>query len=578
MLIFTKRSLKMSWFLAGIVILASIFRIALLDKIPTGISNDELDYILNAKSVYLQGSDISNTWNPFSLTTPSSSFPQAEIAPLVMALFVGILPLSLFLSKLSYALVSVATVVLIYLIAKKLFDQKVALISGLVACINPWLIFFGRTAYDTPLAIFFFLCALYVLLITKRWHLLFAFPFFLLGFYAYIGTKLILIPFVALTSYYSWRFVNNKKYSKQYLILAAFCVALFFVYAGQAILFSNNRVSEISSPFMSSITSDVDYQRKQSVDTPLNEVFSNKFTVFADYSIEKYFNTFSPNFLFLSGDSKPQFTLWEHGVFYVVDAIFIILGFYHLLKRHRKEGLLICSLVLIAPLPSVVSNVGNSYAIRSMLMAPLLLIIIGIGIKNSFDVFKPRLKLVLGFVVVLIYIVQLANFLNIYLLRNPIYNSESFNFSARELVRYLFLPHQNKNIYVVNGDPKTPIKHYLFYRNMLDTEVLNGIEEMYKTKKYKIGNINFINCQQIPANLEGDILIYELGSKCKNLDFSKHIAIGQLKDSGAIYNIVNDNVCSNFELRRFVGNVKFNDLDIEKLSDKDFCEKFVIEN
>ncbi len=574
---FIQKIRNISWYFVGLLVIACIFRIALLGNVPTGVSNDELDYILNAKSVFLQQSDISNTWNPLSLTTPQSSFPQAEIAPLLMAPFIGLFPLSLFLSKLSYALISIGTIIIIYLIAKRLFDQKIAFIAGLAASINPWLIFFGRTAYDTPLAIFFYLCALYVLLITKKWHILLAFPLFFLGFYSYIGTKLILIPFAAISVYYSWRFINNKKYAKQYLIVIALCIAIIFSYAIQTLTAGKNRVSEISSPYMPSIATTVDYQRKQSLDTPLNGFFSNKFTVFVDYSIEKYINTFSPNFLFLSGDAKPQFSLWEHGVFYIIDAIFIIIGLYFLFKRNQKEALLFCALILLAPLPSLISNVGTSYAIRSMLMAPLLLIVVGIGIKSLLDTTKPHLlKTLTIWCILIFYFFQLFNFLNIYILRNPIYNSESFNFSSRELVKYLTLSHQNKIIYVVNGDPKTPLKHYLFYTNSLDKTMLNKIEHMYKDKKYQIDNIQFITCDQIPRNLENNLLIYESSSKCRNVPKGNSLSIAQLSDSGSIHNIVNDTVCTNYNLQRYISGLKYTDMNIENLSERQFCEKFIV--
>lgn len=566
-----------SWYFIGLLIAACLFRIFLLGNVPTGVSNDELDYILNAKSVFLQQSDISNTWNPFSLTTPKSSFPQAEIAPLIMALPIGILPLSLFFSKLSYALISIGTIIIIYLIAKRLFDQKVAVIAGLIASVNPWLIFFGRTAYDTPLAIFFYLFALYILLVARKWYILVAFPLFLLGFYSYIGTKLILIPFVAITSYYSWRFINNKKYTKQYLILATLCLMLLFSYIIQTFTSGKNRVSEISNPFMPSITTTVDYQRKQSLDTPFNGIFSNKFTVFTDYSIEKYINTFSPNFLFLSGDAKPQFSLWEHGVFYLIDGFFIIIGLYFLFKKYKKEAVLFSSLLLLAPLPSLISNVGTSYAIRSMLMAPLLLILAGMGVKYIIDTVKPKtFKTLTVCLIIIFYLFQILNFLNIYLLRNPIYNSESFNFSSRELAKYLSLTHQNKNIYVVNGDPKSPLKHYLFYTNSLNRKMLGDIALMYKNKKYQIGNIHFITCQQIPNNLGSDLLIYESSSRCKNLPGGKLLSIGQLSDSGSIQDIVNDTACSKHNLKQYISGLSFTDLNIEKQTEKEFCEKYII--
>lgn len=140
-----------------IFFLSLLVRIVFLDRIPSGITNDEMGYILNAKSVFLSGSDISHTWNPFTFTIPKSGNFQAEIAPLVTFWLIGPLPLSMFTSKLIYVLFGAGTVGLLYLITKKMIGDKEAFIVGLVGAFNPWLIFFGRSAYDTPLAIFFFL-------------------------------------------------------------------------------------------------------------------------------------------------------------------------------------------------------------------------------------------------------------------------------------------------------------------------------------------------------------------------------------------------------------------------------------
>jgi len=564
--------------LIGVIILAAIFRILWLDKVPGGLSNDELDYILNAKAVFLQGSDISNTWNPLTLTTPKSSFPQAEIMPLVTFIAIGSLPLSLFYSKLIYSVISIGIVILLYLIAKKLIGEKEAIIVGIIASINPWLLFFGRTAYDAPNAVFFYLFGMYVLLIARGWKLLLAFPFFFLGFYSYIGTKLLLIPFATITIFYSWHFINKRNFKKQYVFLFSSCTLLLVVFA-LSVFFSNGvRTSEISNPGMEQIIQTTNNQRRLSIQTPLTNVFSNKYVVFTNFSLEKYINVFSPNFLFLHGDSKALFTLWEHGVFYLTDMFFLIIGLYFLFVKKRSVALLLFALILIAPFPAVISNVGVTYAIRAFLLGPLFLIFIGYGIFSIIFLKRgTRYRITISTAIIILYGVQLLNFSNIYFFRNPIYNSESFNFSSRVLMKYLSLQPSGQDAFVVNGNPITPFKQYLFYENVYTRKNTKEIAEMYRRNKFSLNNIHFITCEEVMDIPISSLLVYESGTKCKNIPKdNNNLVIAQLGDSGAIYHIRNDRVCNKYYLSSYISGITFSDLSIEGLAEKRFCEKYIV--
>src|SRR5258706_935238 len=361
-----------------IIALAFSARVIFLDRIPSGVSTDEIDYILTAKSVFLSGSDISHTWNPFSLTTPQSSFPQAELPPLVTFWLIGPLPLGLFTSKIVYSLFSTGIVGLLMLIVKKLIGEKEAILVGLVGSLNPLLIFFGRIVYEVYIAVFFLLLAFYILLTFKKWKIFLAFPSFILAFYCYIGMKLILLPFAAVIIYFAWS--QNKKYKKQYIFLFIACIILFAFYIYSSLHTPGVRLNELASPNMSSITGVVNDERRLSVKSPLTAIFSNKYIIFFKYSISKYLNAFSPNLLFLNGDGEQRFSVWIHGLFYYLDAIFLIIGSAVLFARKRSVFTLLLALSLIAPIPSVISSVGNSYAVRSMLLAPIFIILIGVGI------------------------------------------------------------------------------------------------------------------------------------------------------------------------------------------------------
>ncbi len=547
-----------------ILLIAFLMRVLFLDRVPTGVSNDEMDYLLNAKSLWLSGSDISQTWNPLSLTAPKSSFPQGEIAPLVTFWLVGILPLSLLTSKLVYALIATGTVWLLIVISQKLIGEYEAYIIGAVGAINPWLIFFGRTAYDTPLAIFFYLLGFYMLLSAKKWKILFAIIPFLLGFYAYIGTKLIFLPFIFITTFYAWK--SNMKDTKQYGILVGVCAFFFVIYTVSALHGSATRIHEIANPQMDSIRAVVNSERRLSIQSPLTALFSNKYIVFAKYAIEKYANAFSPNFLFLSGDGKSLFTLWYHGSFYILDAIFMLIGWAVLFAKYRRVLYLLIALTIIAPIPSVMSTVGSSYAIRSMLLAPILIVMLGVGVAYAIKN-KPVVQVsLLG-----IYLLLVLNFLHIYFLRNPLYNSESFNFSSRVLAKYLSL--QDRPVYVINGDATTPYKQYLFYNNALTKGSASTVANAYKKKEFVIKTIHFITCNQTNEIKAGSIIVFD---QCKKIPVSKNEkTIAQLSDAGKIYTIQNDKLCLNYALSSYPQHITFADLQIETLSIKNFCEKYI---
>lgn len=557
---------KISLSLIFIILLSFLLRFIWLDRVPVGLSNDELDYVLNAKALFFTGSDISGTWKPLSFTAPTSSFPKSEITPLITFLSIGPLSLSLILSKLIYVFVATGTVVVIYLITERLIGKKEAVAVGLVASINPWLIFLGRTAYDSPLAIFFFLVAFYVLLIAKSRKIFWSFPFLFVAFFSYLGTKLIFVPFVLTIIFFSWFVLNKKRYKKEYLILTFLCLSLFAF--GIFGLKTQSRTSEILTPQSSLITQLTNEERRTSIQTPLT-ILSNKYFVFVKYSMEKYMRAFSPEFLFLYGDPKGQFSLWKHGAFYYIDALLLIVGMCLLFQKNKKILLLLSAIALISPIPSALSNVGLSFVIRSFLLCPILLIFIGTGVTYFTNLKNNKVTALL----LLVYFLLFLNFVNIYLFRNPIYNSESFSLSGRVLAKYLSL--QKNPVYVVNGDPKTPFKEYLFYTNSYNRSNTKDVARDFQTGNYSYKNLHFITCNNADEAKNG-ILIYD-DSNCKKINKSTNtLTIAQLGDAGGIYTIQNDTTCSQYKLGRYPYGIVLSDFSIENLSIQRFCEKFII--
>jgi hypothetical protein len=173
-----------------------------------------------------------------------------------------------------------------------------------------------------------------------------------------------------------------------------------------------------------------------------------------------------------------------------------------------------------------------------------------------------------------VYLFSFLNFVHIYFLRNPIYNAESFAFSSRVVSKYVAL--QKDAVYVVNSNPKTPLKQYLFYTNSLTKETTNTIARMYKDHDYTYKNIHFISCNTA-ASIPAGSIILSSELNCKNVPKSTDILnVVQLSDAGTIYTIQHDTLCSTYTLKRYPSNLTFSNLSIEQLSIKDFCETFIV--
>jgi hypothetical protein len=180
----------------------------------------------------------------------------------------------------------------------------------------------------------------------------------------------------------------------------------------------------------------------------------------------------------------------------------------------------------------------------------------------------------------LLYAIQLFNFINIYFFRNPIYNSEAYNLSSRLLSNYISLAQKHgTKIIVISDSPKNNFKHYLFETNSYNRETALHIRSLYQENKFEFRNAKFTRCENGLALPAGTTVITDAVSECKAVKPSPgkaNLIIPLLADSGAIYNIYTDSVCKKYFLRKYPANFSFSDFSVENLSEKRFCEKFIV--
>lgn len=567
---FKEKSIAIPIFL--ILIIASFFRLLWLDRVPPAISGDELTYVLTVKSVALTGYDLKGVWSiPEALLfVYPEKFPQAELSYFLLYPIVGFTNFSLLTTRITYSILSTLTVFLIYLLTRQLFGTKVAIIAGLIAAVNPWLIYVGRTTYEMVPSPFFYLLGIWLLLKVHGTKILLTFPIFLLAFYSYIATKVSFLPVVFASSIYAY-FYNKKKFGKHFILLCALStlIVIFFFFSLSS-SGKSGRTGELFTPFSEDISQEVNEFRKNSMSPQAaSTLFENKLTNFSRIAISKVINVFSFNYLFLNGD---QFiSIHKHGLFYYLDLILLMAGGAFMYFKKRKEFLLLGFLIFASILPQVFYKTRiDIFTPHLALFAPLLIIPIAYGASKVLEV-KNKL---IPFFFVILYILSVLNFSHIYFFEFPLIGH--FDFATRVLSKYISLAKaEGKGIVIYAKVPEDSFKKYIYYSDNLNKDSIGEIKKAILSKDYSLRGVRFLSCGQIPKSPDVKIIsIYQSGICEVPEGNDPYVKISDMIDNGQIYRIYNDSTCKKYTLKPYASRMNISDFSVEQLSEEKFCQTF----
>jgi len=339
-----------------IIAFTFVSRAAFLDKFPIGITHDELNYIISAKSLFWDKSFAPGT-APSILPTKMSNYTVtvAEVPTFILSAIIGPFPLSLFTGRIVGAILSTITAILLYFLTKRITDNdKAALISSLLFAINPWGFLMGRSIFEVNFYIVFFLLGLLILIKQQNWKIFYSLPFFLLGFLSYIGGQISFLIFICISLLYHYLYTPKKQSKKIVYVTYAAIVFLFFLSYLYLVLHNQTftaRGKEIFTPFSQEIVHTVDSERKLSLEK-YKSIFINKGSVYLSSIEQKYLTAFSPNNLFTKGETRVAFSFQKHGTFYVIDAFFMLIGACYLFSLNKKKFALVIGIIGTAlPLP-----------------------------------------------------------------------------------------------------------------------------------------------------------------------------------------------------------------------------------
>lgn len=478
-----------------LILCVSIFlRFYNLGAIPSGLTNDEAGAIYNSYSIWKTGYDVTGKFLPLSINLDNSFSPVYIYSN---APFVGILGLSIFSGRLLFAFCGICTTILLFFLTKKLFkNTKIAILSMLVIAVSPWHLQISRSVYDATIALFFILFTIYIFISkAKNGNILWSLPTFILAFYSYHATKIYLFFLIPVLIFLYWQYLIHRKKELFIFIMSAFIIFFSFLFVFKTQNVTREDVFLVND--IKSATMIVNWEReKNTAPIFLRNLLSNKPLYFLRVVRENYLEAFSPQFLFLYGETGGLSGIYGtlfRGTMYIIELPLLILGFIFLLslKDKKIKYLLLCS-ILIAPLPSAFT-IDKTYVMRSIMLLPFLSIVVGCGIYYLLFSLK-KLNTIIKVLIVISFIswycFLVVEYLYQYHFRYNIYGAESWFRSSRDLAEYIGNNKEEfRNIYVVNPGNMFLFQYGIY--NKIRPEVIQKAWNSQSPKK--IENVWFIS-------------------------------------------------------------------------------------
>lgn len=544
-------------------VVAFIGKVVYMDKFPPGMSHDELELALSAKTILKNGADASGIKFPQFLIASKLESGATGLVSLILAPIFAFADLNMLNIRIVYLIVGLLTALFTAGVVNNFTNFKIAVITFVVSLFMPWMFIYSRMALAAPFALLFMLVGIFVMLSQNGWKVFYSLPFFAISMFSYYGA-MPTIPLVVLVL--AIIHATNKTQLKINLLLIISIVLCLF---GFILISKHNPESVLSTRSVEVKLLDLDQQsgavdeiRKQSIDSPINNLFVNKPLLLLEDLTNVYLGAFSINNLFVNGDTRAAYDLGRHGLLYYIDAILIVLGIVALYKFDKKLGLLLGAMALLGPIGSALNKVEHSYVFRSYPLIFVFTVLISLGVWYVYQLLTKRTRNLFILVFGIIYILFFVRFVHFYDFNYSVRQAENHNLTERLLVNYLMRETKEMDVYV--SSPRQITNQYAFFAK--DYDSLAGI----MSGQYVINNHSLkTGCPEI---FDEGIVIEEFADCAAN---EARMLIQDQKDAGYVYGIINGSLCNIDDQDSYKRVSLIADYEIEDLSDADFCNRWI---
>ncbi len=517
----------------ALICLTLFLRLYQLGNIPNGFANDEGAVAYQSYSILKTGKD---TWGKSFPTTSFRDFGEylPPFAVYAIVPFIKLIGLTVFATRLPFALTAVIAIFPIYALSKELFNnKKIALLSCFLFAISPFNIGWSRFIFEGNFGMLFYLLGItFLVFAKKKSHFLpFSALFFGLTFTTYhiyyfltpLTAAILAIPLIS-------KFAKSKRDT-----LITIIISIVFVAYALAIVASGSgreRFRQVS--IFQNQNSLINLNSRQSYcgkSTPqiICRIFFNKAeTYLFDYSYN-YFSHFSPTFLSLDGTFLRQAILPKHGLIYPFELPFLFIAAFFLIKNFTYQSYVLVGLLLIYPLANSFTGVGEISRISQIM--PIFPILSSYGIFTTIQKLRPIFRGMLSIFLVSFAVFNIVSFLLNYFLIFPRTNGYFDSDAYVKLFKKISVDKTKyKNFYITRdyegNSPEYQARIFLpIPPNTFQDSTRNEFE-VKKPQNYidykRLDNYYFFsNMQDISPN-PGDLVVinYNQASVAKKIDFT----------------------------------------------------------
>ncbi|MBK1810391.1 glycosyltransferase family 39 protein [Clostridium sp. YIM B02505] len=447
--------LKENWKVVSLIVIGIVVRIIYLGIVPGGINQDEAFAGYEAYSLLRYGIDSSGYHLPVYFVSWGSG--MNVLNSYLMIPFIMLFGLETWVIRLPQVLVGCASLPVFYLLLKKVFGEKTALIGLFILTISPWHIMMTRWGLESNLAPGFLLFGLYffILGIENNKYMILSALFYGLGLYTYaaIWTVTALIIMISIV-YYCY---SNRPRVNRYLMISLVILIVFAIPLLLFIMVNKGLINEIKTPFIS-IPRMVYYRGGE---VSLKNISDNMKTLYGVVG------------------KQSDGLLWNEidkfGLYYKFSMPLIFIGLIYLVVKiftkiksgmHSMEMFILIQLLAATVLGCLVSV--NVNRVNSIHIPILICLTLGISF------FSEKINKKIVFAIAFIYSVSFVSFFNNYVTDYNKDISVSFQRGLEDAVGFA-MKFDDAQVYVTDGIlyPKV-----LFYSKF-------PTDEYVKTVKYK---------------------------------------------------------------------------------------------
>ncbi len=416
-----------------ILILAFALRFWKLTSIPMGFMDDEASIGYNAYSILKTGKD---EWGKFM---PIDNFKGSGEYKLPLTIYLTVLPevifgLNEFAVRFPSAFFGVLTILATFLLAQKMFSEKVALLAAFLLAISPWHIFLNRFGHEANIALFFTILGFYLLLKSQKEEkfLPVSLLFFVLTLYTYHAYQLFLpfflLIFVWLNRNWFWQLKRRTKISC--LAVLVLVLPLFIA------LFSHGQVRFQQVGIFSTPGLPLGIQRPLTLMRIFFQNYLLNFSIFSLFTSSRF-------------DQKHVTPM---ALFYLFEFPLILIGFFNLLKKKDKTLSFLVPWLFLYPLPNSLTQFGAIARMFVWLPLPQILSAVGIVfIWQKLSLLKKFARFSLTFVFILIVIFSFTRFVFDYFLYYPIPYAPFSQYGRKTAFQYLTTVERDYQYILVEG-------------------------------------------------------------------------------------------------------------------------------